>query len=37
MDRNRAKDSIINIQVNAALIGHNLGAYEPVEVLTGGY
>jgi len=32
-----AKESILSIQVNAALAGHDLGPFEPVEVLTGGY
>jgi hypothetical protein len=32
-----AKESILEIQVNAALSGHDLGPFEPVEVLTGGY
>ena len=32
-----AKASILEIQVNAALAGHDLGPFEPVEVLTGGY
>ncbi len=32
-----AKESILAIQVNAALSGHDLGPFEPVEVLTGGY
>jgi hypothetical protein len=27
------KDSILEIQVNAALTGHDLGPFEPVEVL----
>ncbi len=31
------KESILEIQVNAALTGHDLGPFEPVEVLTGGY
>ncbi len=34
---NDAKESILEIQVNAALSGHDLGPFEPVEVLTGGY
>ena len=29
-----AKESILKIQVNAALSGHDLGPFEPVEVLT---
>ncbi len=32
-----SKESILEIQVNAALTGHDLGPFEPVEVLTGGY
>ena len=32
-----ARESILEIQVNAALAGHDLGPFEPVEVLTGGY
>ena len=32
-----AKESILSIQVDAALSGHDLGPFEPVEVLTGGY
>ena len=31
------KKSLLEIQVSAALAGHDLGAFEPVEVLTGGY
>ncbi len=31
------KASLLEIQVNAALSGHDLGPFEPVEVLTGGY
>jgi hypothetical protein len=31
-----AKESILEIQVNAALTGHDLGPFEPVEVLIGG-
>ena len=30
-----AKESIREIQVDAALAGHDLGLFEPVEVLTG--
>ncbi len=32
-----AKESILSIQVDSALSGHDLGPFEPVEVLTGGY
>ena len=32
-----AKESILEIQVNTPLTGHDLGPFEPVEVLTGGY
>ena len=32
-----SKESILAIQVDAALSGHDLGPFEPVEVLTGGY
>jgi len=32
-----AKESILEIQVNATLSGHDLGPFEPVVVLTGGY
>jgi len=32
-----AKESILAIQVDAALAGHDLGPFEPVEVLPGGY
>ena len=31
------RESILEIQVDAALSGHDLGPFEPVEVLTGGY
>ena len=31
------RESLLKIQVNAALSGHDLGPFEPVEVLTGGY
>ncbi len=31
------KASLLEIQVNNALAGHDLGPFEPVEVLTGGY
>ena len=37
MTTKEAKQSILEIQVNAALSGHDLGPFEPVEVLTGGY
>ena len=37
MDKNNAKESILEIQVDAALSGHDLGPFEPVAVLTGGY
>ena len=37
MDKNNAKESILSIQVNAALTGHVFGPFEPVKVLTGGY
>lgn len=30
------KESILEIQVNAALSGHNLGPFEPVDTFTGG-
>jgi hypothetical protein len=29
--------SVLEIQVNAALTGHDLGLYEPVETFSGGY
>ena len=32
-----AKESILSIQVDAALSGHNLGPFEPVKIFTGGY
>ncbi len=32
-----AEESILSIQVDATLSGHDLGPFEPVEVLTGGY
>ncbi len=32
-----AKASILSVQADAALSGHELGPFEPVEVLTGGY
>ena len=31
------RESILEIQVDAALAGHDLGPFAPVEVLTGGY
>ena len=31
------RQAILEIQVNAALAGHDLGPFEPVEGLTGGY
>jgi hypothetical protein len=37
MTTKEAKESILSIKVNAALVGHDLGPFEPVEVLTGGY
>jgi len=37
MSTKDAKESILSIQVDAALSGHDLGPFEPVEVLTGGY
>ncbi len=32
-----AKASILSVQADAALSGHELGPFEPVEVFTGGY
>jgi hypothetical protein len=32
-----AKESVLEIQVNTAPVGHNLDPFEPVEVLTRGY
>ena len=32
-----AREAILEAQVNAALAGHNLGPFEPVDTLTGGY
>ncbi len=37
MSTKDAKESILAIQVDATLSGHDLGLFEPVEVLTGGY
>lgn len=31
------KDTVLEIQVNAALAGHDLGPFESAETLTGGY
>jgi hypothetical protein len=31
------KDAILEAQVEASFQGHDLGPFEPVEVLTGGY
>jgi hypothetical protein len=31
-----AKESILEIQVNAVLAGHDLGEFEPVDTFTGG-
>lgn len=32
-----AREPILEIQVNAALAGHDLGPFEPDETFTGGY
>ena len=32
----RVKTAVLEIQVNATLAGHDLGPFEPAEVLTGG-
>ena len=37
MTAKEARESILSIPVDAALTGHDLGPFEPVEVLTGGY
>ena len=37
MTTKEARESVLEIQVNATLSGHDLGPFEPVEVLTGGY
>ena len=31
------KEAILEIQVNVALTGHDLGPFEPVDTITGGY
>lgn len=31
------KESVLEIQVNAALAGHDFGPFEPVDTLTGGH
>ncbi len=36
MSAKTARESILEIQINAALTFHDLGAFEPVEVLSGG-
>lgn len=37
MTTKEAKEAILEIQVNAALAGHDLGPFEPVDTVTGGY
>ncbi len=32
-----SKDTILEVQVEAALSGHDLGPFEPVDTITGGY
>jgi hypothetical protein len=32
-----AKGAILEVQVNATLSGHDIGPFEPVDTITGGY
>ena len=37
MTAKEARESILEIQVNAALTGHDLGPFEQLDTVTGGY
>jgi hypothetical protein len=37
MTTESAKGAILEAQVNAALSGHDIGPFEPVDTVTGGY
>jgi hypothetical protein len=37
MTTKEAKESILEVQVNAALAGHDLTGFEPVDTTAGGY